>query len=126
MKEFKLAFANYANFSGRSTRREFWMYILFYIIFYILSFFIGGILSSVTGMSDFILAPLIIYLLAVFIPTLAISVRRLHDANKSGWYLLLSAIPLVGLYIIYLYCVETHPNTNKWGPARSSAAANSF
>jgi uncharacterized membrane protein YhaH (DUF805 family) len=57
-----------------------------------------------------------IYLLATLLPTLAVSVRRLHDVGMSGWWLLLSFLPLGGLALIVIYCLDSYPEANKYGP----------
>lgn len=80
----------YAVFSGRSARSEFWYFILFTII---IEAILMGIDSIVFGESRILYN---IYQLVVFIPTLAVSVRRLHDVGKSGWMLLLSLLPIIG------------------------------
>lgn len=60
---------------------------------------------------------MIIYVLIVFIPSLAVTVRRLHDTGKSGWYILLNLIPYVGGLIIFIFTVmDSEPGENKWGP----------
>ena len=110
---------NYANFSGRATREEYWMFSLFYSLF-----FLGGCialfaLTSIIDMLNYTLIGLvmIIFIFAHFIPTLAVLVRRLHDTGKSGWYLLIQLIPYIGALIIFIFTViEGDKNENKWGP----------
>ena len=98
---------NYGNFNGRATRQEYWMFFLFNIIF-----------ASVVGIADVFLGlgflePL--YLLAVFIPGLAVGIRRLHDVNKSGWWLLISLIPIIGvIWVIILLCTDSNPGENNY------------
>ncbi len=112
MYEFKLAFRNYANFDGRSTRRDFWMYVLFYI----LVIFALNILNKI--FNTLFLEMLIGLFQVVFIiPSLSIAVRRLHDVNKNGWFLLLSFIPLLNLYLFYLMLQSSHEVPNLWGNA---------
>lgn len=81
----------YADFTGRATRQEFWMFMLFS--------FIAQFIVSATGL-DTLAA---IFLLALLIPSLSISVRRLHDVNKSGWWLLLAILPLIGWIILIVF-----------------------
>jgi uncharacterized membrane protein YhaH (DUF805 family) len=126
MNEFKLALSNYANFSGRATRRDYWMFVLFYFIFYFASFILGFVLEKVTGSSFLAMFPTLAFSLALLIPHFSVSVRRLHDVDKSGWFLLLSIIPFVGFYILYLFCIEGNSNANKWGSPRSVNSSNSF
>ncbi len=107
---------NYANFEGRARREEFWMFTLFHFI----ALFVLAIASTVIAFAldfqwTFIL--LLIYVLATFIPSLAINVRRLHDIDKSGWYFLMSLIPYAGGIIMLVYNVkEGTKGRNQYGP----------
>lgn len=94
---YKAMFMNYANFKGRTNRRDFW---LAYLANIIVSFVIGLV-------SVLISLPIVgfIYLIAILIPSLALEIRRLHDIGKSDWYILLALIPLIGMIVlIYFYC----------------------
>lgn len=100
---------DYAVFSGRARRKEYWMFLLFNIIIAIAIGFIDG----ATG-GDGVIG--IIYSLAVLIPHIAVSVRRLHDTNRSGWWLLLVFIPLLGGIIILIFLVlEGDSEENRYG-----------
>ena len=111
---------NYANFSGRARRKEYWMFVLVQTII-----MIGlMILDSVLGL-DFELQGIPIgygylYLIGIivhFIPSLAVVVRRLHDVGKSGWFYFIFLIPLIGIiWLLVLYCTEGQKQDNKWGP----------
>ncbi|MFD1769320.1 DUF805 domain-containing protein [Sphingobacterium suaedae] len=118
---------NYANFSGRARRKEFWMFALFnFIIGSVILRLLDNLLGLTYGGSDVygsyaayaeqgILSS--IYSLVVLIPSLAVAVRRLHDTGKSGWFLLLLLIPCVGWAILlYFYIVEGDRETNQYGP----------
>lgn len=102
---------NYANFQGRARRQEYWMYALInLIIVIILSMFDTLLFSS--G-NNFISG---IYSLAVLLPGIAVSVRRLHDTDRSGWWLLLTFIPIVGVIILLIFmCVEGDHANNRFG-----------
>ena len=105
MEYFIGAFKQYATFSGRARRKEYWMFILFYIIVYIslvIIDVISGTFSSENGYG--ILAAL--FALAALIPSLAIGARRLHDINKSGWWQLLYLIPIIGVFIMLFFLVS--------------------
>lgn len=121
---YKMAFTKYADFKSRSTRNEFWWFVLCNILIIIALNLLMGIFAA---MEIGILAGLfgivyLIYAFAVFIPSLALSVRRLHDTNRSGWFLLLSLIPLVGsIILLVFYAQESDPNSNKWGPRPGSS-----
>jgi uncharacterized membrane protein YhaH (DUF805 family) len=104
---------NYANFSGRARRKEYWFFILAQIIVLIIASILDGILFSGPSLFYFVAA------LGLFIPSLAAGVRRMHDTGRSGWLLLISLIPLLGLIVIYWLASDTKPESNQWGnPAK--------
>ncbi|WP_394233475.1 DUF805 domain-containing protein [Niallia oryzisoli] len=100
---------NYVGFQGRATRQEYWMFILMnFIAACILSIveLVLGIPGVLTG----------IYGLAVFLPSLAVLVRRLHDIGKSGWWFLISFIPFIGTIVLIVFaCLESQPGENQYG-----------
>ena len=105
----------YADFKGRARLKEYWMFILFNIIF-------GGIamiLDSVFGIAieGVGYGPLYgVYALVLFIPGLAVVVRRLHDIGKSGWMLLITLIPLIGaIWLLVLLLTDSNPEENLYG-----------
>ena len=105
----------YANFNGRASRKEYWMFTLFNIIF-------GGIamiLDSVFGIAieGVGYGPLYgVYVLVLFIPGLAVAVRRLHDIGKSGWMILIALIPVIGaIWILVLMVTDSNPGENLYG-----------
>jgi len=107
----------YAVFSGRAKREEFWMFVLFNLIFSIVASLIDlgvGVLTfAVFGWGLLSL----IYSLAVLVPGLAVSVRRLHDVGKSGWYLLINLIPIAGpIWFLVLACTDSQAGESKYGP----------
>lgn len=107
---------HYADFGGRARRQEYWMFVLFNFIISFALGFTGGFLTAMTDSGIFGLLPML-YSLAVLIPGIAVSVRRLHDTGKSGWYLLVSFIPLVGpLILLYFMVVDSAPGNNQYGP----------
>ena len=89
---------NYVNFQGRATRKEFWYAFLFN---FVVAFFLGLIPGKVGWIIQ------IIYSLAVLLPMLSVGARRLHDINKSGWFLLLALIPMVGIIILIVWWAQT-------------------
>ena len=107
----------YAEFSGRARRKEYWMFALFtFIISFIISFIdkATGLNISVSGGEIGILN--IIYSLFILIPSLAVSVRRMHDIDKSGWMLLLGLIPIIGgIILLVLHCKAGTVGENKYG-----------
>ncbi len=114
-------FRRYAEFSGRSRRKEYWMFALFNVLFVLGLAVVMAVLASIFGDTGIVfIIPviiLIIYFAVVFIPSLAVTVRRLHDTGKSGWFILLNLIPYVGGLIIFIFMVlDSEPGENKWGP----------
>lgn len=106
---------NYAGFSGRARRKEYWYFVLFNtIISIVLAFFDGitGTFSEAMGMG--LLGG--IYALAVLIPSLAVSVRRLHDTDRSGWWLLIALVPLIGAIVLLVFLVlDSNSGQNQYG-----------
>lgn len=122
-----MPYRRYADFSGRSRRKEYWMFILFTAIVYAVLatlLFAGGFRMSAatgepsSGMLVWVAGGLfLLFVLVSFIPALAASVRRLHDQDKSGWFLLLQFIPYVGgIIIIVLMCIDGTKGENRFGP----------
>lgn len=108
-------FKKYADFKGRARRKEYWMFVLFNILFSIVALSIDMAMGMNMGMRGGILTGL--YFLATIIPTLAVSVRRLHDTNKSGWMILIGLIPLIGgIWLLVLYVTEGDAGDNEYGP----------
>ena len=109
----------YADFSGRARRRELWMFTLFNLIFLIVAAILDNVLGitfNIMGQSAFYGWLYVIYALAVFIPGLAVAVRRLHDIGKSGWNYFIGLIPLVGAIILLVwFCKDSQKGENKWG-----------
>ncbi|OCG34043.1 DUF805 domain-containing protein [Gilliamella sp. Gris1-4] len=100
---------NYANFNGRARRKEYWMFILFYIILTFITIIIDKMIGSPLAITA-------ILVLALFLPSLAVTVRRLHDTSKSGWWILLQFIPYIGGIIILVFCVmDSTPGSNQYG-----------
>jgi uncharacterized membrane protein YhaH (DUF805 family) len=109
MDQYIDAFRKYAVFSGRATRKEYWMFTLFNLLAYII---LNFVLSPIK--LDFLS---IIYGLATLIPSLAIGVRRLHDTGRTGWWLLLNLIPFLGTAVVMVFLVlDSQTGTNIYGP----------
>ena len=104
----------YADFEGRARRKEYWMYALFNL----LALLVAAILDNVLGLTrnGFIGPVYGLYALATFIPGLAVGVRRLHDTDRSGWWLLLAIIPLIGAIVLLVWCAtEGTRGSNQFG-----------
>jgi uncharacterized membrane protein YhaH (DUF805 family) len=102
---------NYVNFDGRARRQEFWMFRLFHFIFLFVAIFIDGFMAREAE----IFGVTILYVLATFLPALAVQVRRLHDTNKSGVWLLLYFVPLGGLAILIFNFTDSDYGPNEYG-----------
>ena len=99
----------YAEFNGRARRQEYWMFFLFNIIFGIAASILDFIFGTISVFNT-------IYSLAVLIPGIAVSVRRLHDTGKSGWMLLLALIPIIGwIWLLVLMVSDSTPGENEYG-----------
>ena len=114
MSWYIMVLKKYAVFTGRSRRKEYWMFVLFNIIISI----ILNIIDRVLGL-DFANTGLLllIYDLAILIPSIAVGVRRLHDTNRTGWWLLIALVPLVGaIILIVFFAQDSQPGENQYGP----------
>jgi uncharacterized membrane protein YhaH (DUF805 family) len=100
----------YAQFTGRAGRAEFWWFFLANLII--------SVVLSLLGRASVIFAIIsLIYSLAVLVPSIAVGVRRLHDTDKSGWWILIGLIPLVGfIVLLVLFVMEGTPGSNRYGP----------
>jgi uncharacterized membrane protein YhaH (DUF805 family) len=106
---------NYVGFSGRARRAEFWYFALFNLIFAV----ILTVLDRVLGLAgENGLGPLyVIYLLAIILPSLAVEFRRLHDTDRSAWWILIAFVPIVGfIVLIVFFCQKGTAGQNKYGP----------
>ena len=100
----------YAVFNGRARRKEYWMFVLFnFIIDSVL-----GLLERLVGGPGIVA---LLYSLAVLIPGIAVSVRRLHDTNRSGWWLFIVFVPIIGWIVLLVFMVQDgKPGENQYGP----------
>ena len=100
----------YADFSGRSRRKEYWFYILFIWVVVLVLGIVEG-MAGLTGMVGGVYGPLTtIFYLATLIPTIAVAIRRVHDSDKSGWFV------LVPIYNIILMFLDGTKGPNRFGP----------
>ena len=127
MKWFLKCLKQYADFSGRARRREYWFFQLFNLIFFIVIVLGLGLIANALGANDSISPEfglntiigllIIFYVLALTIPSIAVTIRRLHDTGNSGWMLFISLIPLIGpIWLFILYVKNSQLGENKWGP----------
>lgn len=105
----------YADFKGRARRKEYWMFVLFNFLFFI----VFSITSAVVDLEAFaasIGVVMIVYLLAIIIPGLAVTVRRLHDIGKSGTWFFIYFVPVIGgIWLLVLLCTEGNRGPNQYG-----------
>lgn len=104
LESVETCFKKYVDFNGRASRSEFWWFYLFWIIVYIVSAMIDPVL-------------VLLQFLGLLLPYFAVTARRLHDINKTGWLQLIVLIPLVGAIIMLVFCVtEGDKKRNQYGP----------
>jgi uncharacterized membrane protein YhaH (DUF805 family) len=105
----------YAVFSGRARRKEYWMFTLFNVIITIILAIIDSIVFKTSEGNIGILG--VIYALAVFLPSLGVTVRRLHDTGRTGWWALIGIIPILGWLVLLIFMVlDSQPGANEYGP----------
>lgn len=111
--------SKYATFSGRARRSEYW----FFYLFFVLVALVGSVLDAVLGTA--FIAGLIV--VALLLPMLAANVRRLHDTSRSGWWLLLGFVPLVGGIVLLVFsCLDSVPEPNQYGPSPKHAPQDGY
>jgi len=105
----------YAVFGGRSRRTEFWTFMLFHLIVLLFLRIIDGVFGTSGAISS-------IYALGALLPLIAVSVRRLHDTDRSGWWLLAVFFPFLGVVVLLLFMAqESDPKSNEYGPSPKQA-----
>ncbi len=112
MEAVQLFFKNYTNFQSRSRRSEYWWPVLFMMIVYIPLYLIalsGTFLAGIAGILY------VLFALAVTIPGIAVTIRRLHDLDKSGWWYLIVFIPFAALLLLYWFCQPGTVGSNTYG-----------
>lgn len=108
----------YVDFKGRARRAEYWNFVLISFLISIalslIDVFAFGI-NPMAGESGLLSN---LYSLAIILPSLGVTVRRLHDVGKSGWFILIALIPIIGLiWLLILFFTDSKPDENKWGPS---------
>lgn len=99
----------YADFSGRARRTEYWLFVLFSMV-----------IAMVLGVVDYVLGTPgivgLLFTLAILIPSIAVGVRRLHDTDRSGWWLLVALIPIIGTIALLIFLLlDSNPGDNRFG-----------
>jgi uncharacterized membrane protein YhaH (DUF805 family) len=107
----------YAVFDGRARRKEYWMFFLFNIIVSIVLGIIDGVLGTVALFSG-------VYALGILCPAIGVTIRRLHDTGKSGWWIFIGLVPVIGgLWLLYLMVIDGTPGDNQYGPSPKAGEA---
>jgi len=122
MKYYLKALQNYAVFTGRASRKEYWYFVLFSLLMLFFLGFATEMLSSIFGFSAAFIFP--IYMLFMIIPGLSVLVRRLHDIGKSGTWFFIYFVPLIGgIWLLIMLATESDFGKNKYGPHPDQNAA---
>lgn len=113
----KNVFSNYANFKDRARRSEYWYFCLFQIV-------VSGVLSALGQQIGIFSVLGGLFSLAILVPSLAVTARRFHDIGKSGWWMLISLVPLVGAILCIIWMAkDSDPGENQYGPNPKETAA---
>ena len=116
------ALKKYAVFSGRARRSEYWFFVLWYVIISIGCGVLDAILGTRSAQGVGLLGTL--YGLALLIPSLAVTVRRLHDTGRTGWWILIGLIPVLGWIVLLVFMLlDSQPGSNEHGPSPKAGAA---
>ncbi|OAX87570.1 hypothetical protein A7D16_01900 [Xanthomonas nasturtii] len=118
-----LPLKRYADFNGRSRRKEYWMFALMQTLVLIVLTGLFAVAAAVMGSENnpgpvawLIVAVMVIFVLALIVPGIAVTVRRLHDQGKSGWFYLICLVPYLGAFVLLVFmCIEGVPNPNEYG-----------
>jgi uncharacterized membrane protein YhaH (DUF805 family) len=107
----------YADFSGRARRTEYWMFFLVNLVVVV----VLSILEALVGGPGILSA---LYGLALLLPSIGVTVRRLHDTSRTGWWILVGLIPFIGFIVLLVFMVlDSQPGSNQWGPNPKEGAA---
>ena len=107
---------NYAVFDGRARRKEYWMFALINVVITFVLILIDSLIGTFSPQAGIgLLSGL--YALAVLIPSIAVTVRRLHDTGRSGWWILITLIPIIGGIVLLIFMLlDSQPGANQYGP----------
>ncbi len=118
---YMLALRRYVDFAGRSRRREYWFFALGNVVIAIVLMLIERMLGMASGGYGILT---IIFELAILVPSIAVSIRRLHDTGRSGWWILIAFVPILGaLVLLYFMLLDSEPGMNAYGPNPKEAGA---
>lgn len=106
--------SQYAGFTGRARRSEYWFWTLAYVIAYV----VASIIDRILGINIFV----IVVFLGAIVPSIAVAIRRLHDTDKSGWFILIGLIPIIGAIVLIVFYVADSGPDNQYGPNPKGAS----
>ena len=110
------ALKKYVVIDGRARRKEYWFFVLFYIIIAAVLGFIDGMTGTISVQYGVGLLSGI-FVLAMIVPSITVAIRRLHDTDRTGWWILIAFIPLIGgIWLLVLMVFDSTPGDNKYGP----------
>jgi len=115
----------YADFTGRARRSEYWLFWLFCLILEIAALAVVGVMGGDPSPTNLGLGGLLLCAIVVglFVPSLAVTFRRLHDTDRSAWWILIAFLPLIGGLVLFVFTVlDGTPGTNRFGPDPKSRA----
>ena len=126
MSWFVGAVKKYAVFAGRARRKEFWFFYLFYVIFALAAAIVDSVLGTEYSVGETASIGLFssVFVIAMMLPTFAVLARRLHDIGRSGWWILIGLIPIIGAIVLLIFTVrDSQEGENRFGPNPKEAAA---
>ncbi|MFG1654444.1 DUF805 domain-containing protein [Micromonospora sp. NPDC049275] len=113
----KSAFSQYVGFKGRARRSEYWWFVLFTFLVILAAAILDNVLGLTVGEDSSTGYITLVAYLALLLPTLAVAVRRLHDTDRAGWWLLIGLVPIVGgIVLLVFYVSDSTPGANRFGP----------
>ena len=116
MNWFLEAMKKYATFEGRARRKEYWYFVLFCLLAIVALSIVDGIAGTFDEEVEIGLFGGL-FILATLLPSIAVTVRRLHDTNRSGWWVLINFIPIVGALVVLVFTLQdSQPGANRFGP----------
>ncbi len=124
MNWFLMALKKYATFSGRSQRSEYWFFMLFFVIILIVLSVLDGMLFKGAEGAPGMPILTLVGVATLLVPSIAVGVRRLHDTDRSGWWVFIQLVPVVGPILLIVFCAQdSKPGENRFGPNPKGIAA---
>jgi uncharacterized membrane protein YhaH (DUF805 family) len=115
MHYYSAVLKKYAVFDGRATRKEYWMFTLWNSIIYIVLATVVGIVVVHTNTRALLVIDGV-YILSILLPSIGVTIRRLHDTGRSGWWMLINLVPIIGAIVLLVFFVQDSKLDNQYGP----------